>query len=506
MRLIGYMELIERFHLDVLRPPLASYLLEKGRRNSREMDGRTDEFYPPRDNPGDTWTEQLLFALKHEGINLEVLSALFRTAPSKELVACIAAAPTGRYTRKAWFLYEWLLNKKLPLEDAEQGNYVPILEEDEYYALPITGTELHVRRQRVINNLPGTREYCPLVRRTAALKHFEARKLDHQANKIILGLSPKLIHRAAQYLYIKETKSSYAIERLSPDRRRAARFVTLLQQASTLECFTKDTLLHLQNAIVDERYAAHDFRHVQNYVGQSLGPEHELVHYVAPKPSDLPGLMTGWMSCCQRMLSTRVHPVVAATIAGFGFVYLHPFEDGNGRLHRFIIHHVLAAGDFGPPGIMLPLSTTILNQIDRYDATLSAYSKEVGLHVEYSLDASGVMTVTNDTACYYRYPDFTFQTEALFGFIADTLQTELLAEIRYLTVFDNVRHRFLQVADMPDRRLDLFLRICLEGKGRLSRRKRDLFKELSDEECHRLEKIVQEALAQLGKPLGISAH
>ncbi|MFC0220163.1 Fic family protein [Pseudochelatococcus lubricantis] len=29
----------------------------------------------------------------------------------------------------------------------------------------------------------------------------------------------------------------------------------------------------------------------------------------------------------------------AAAVLAFGFVYIHPFEDGNGRLHRYLIRH-----------------------------------------------------------------------------------------------------------------------------------------------------------------------
>ena len=38
--------------------------------------------------------------------------------------------------------------------------------------------------------------------------------------------------------------------------------------------------------------------------------------------------------------------MVAAAAVAFGFVYIHPFEDGNGRLHRWRIHHVLARAGF----------------------------------------------------------------------------------------------------------------------------------------------------------------
>ena len=497
MKLLGYAELIRRFGLDVLKPTGISHLLERGHRRSQIMEGRREEFYPPRDNPGPAWTDQLLFALRQEGINLEVLAAVFRAAPKAELTAWIRSVPTSRYARRAWFLYEWLLDSKLRLPDLTQGNYAPVLEEDEYYALPHAGTTRHVRRQRVINNLPGTRDYCPLVRRTAELKACEALKLDEQATAQVSRFPAELVYRATQYLYLKETKSSYAIEHLSVEQRRTARFVALLQQAGGLECFAKAELIRLQNAIVEERYAARAFRDFQNYVGQSLGPARELVHYVPPKAEDLPALMDGWMSCCRNMQDSGVHPVVTATVAGFGFVFLHPFEDGNGRLHRFLVHHVLAAGNFGPAGVVFPVSATMLKQRPRYDTALEVYSKEIGRHVEYRLNEHGNMEVTNPTVTFYRYPDLTAQTEALFGFISETLQTEMVAELEYLSALDTARQRMREVVDMPDQRLNLFLRVCLQGKGHLSKGKRGLFAELAERECKRMERIVQQAIKHL---------
>lgn len=50
------------------------------------------------------------------------------------------------------------------------------------------------------------------------------------------------------------------------------------------------------------------------------------------------------------------------------FVYIYPFEDGNGRSHRYLIHHVLAARGFNPPGFMFPDSAAILEHIDQVPA------------------------------------------------------------------------------------------------------------------------------------------
>ena len=49
--------------------------------------------------------------------------------------------------------------------------------------------------------------------------------------------------------------------------------------------------------------------------------------------------------------------VLQAAATAFGFVYIHPLQDGNGRLHRCLIHHVLAERKFTPPGIVFPVSS-----------------------------------------------------------------------------------------------------------------------------------------------------
>jgi hypothetical protein len=35
-------------------------------------------------------------------------------------------------------------------------------------------------------------------------------------------------------------------------------------------------------------------------------------------------------------------PDDAAGVLAFGFVYARPIEDGHGRIHRYVIHHLLA--------------------------------------------------------------------------------------------------------------------------------------------------------------------
>lgn len=65
----------------------------------------------PRRAPRDALAGHLEFALKCEGVDLAILSALFKILPAAEFEALIRAMPTGAYTRRIWFLYEWLTGR-----------------------------------------------------------------------------------------------------------------------------------------------------------------------------------------------------------------------------------------------------------------------------------------------------------------------------------------------------------------------------------------------------------
>lgn len=48
-----------------------------------------------------------------------------------------------------------------------------------------------------------------------------------------------------------------------------------------------------------------------------------------------------------------------ASVLAFGFVYIHPLADGNGRVHRFLFNDILRRDGVLPESVILPISSVI---------------------------------------------------------------------------------------------------------------------------------------------------
>ena len=291
--------------------------------------------------------------------------------------------------------------------------------------------------------------------------------------------------------HLKETKSSFEIEGEAVGSRRAERFVAALHEAARFDPTDKQSFIQLQNSIVDLRYAASDWRDEQNYVGQTMSDYREHVHYVSPRPEDVPALMGGWMKMSERLATANIDPVSIAAALSFGFVFIHPFEDGNGRIHRFLVHHVLARSGFSPKGVLFPISAVMQRDMAGYDEALRSYSSSILPFIDHSLDAKGHMTIHNEAAHLYRYWDATDFAEYLYECVAETIRRDLKEELGFISVFDGAMRRTLEIVDMPNQRASLLVRMILQNRGSLSKAKRPKFSELTDSEISAIEAAVR---------------
>lgn len=210
--------------------------------------------------------------------------------------------------------------------------------------------------------------------------------------------------------------------------------------------------------------------------------------HISARYEDLEDLIEGLIDANQLLIKDDIHPVVAAAMIAFGFVFIHPFEDGNGRIHRYLIHHLLAKKAFTDQGIIFPVSSSILNHILDYQKVLVSYSKPLLAFIEWEETQNHNVEVSNQTVDYYRFFDATRQTEFLFDCVEDTIKNIVPQEIKFLANYDSFKKYMEEEFEMPDQMVSTLVRFLEQNQGVLSKRAREKeFARLTDTEVKNIE-------------------
>ncbi len=480
----GYAALIDAYGLAV---PLPRTLSAFGQRHRIvEQDGW--RILTPRHAPHATLEGHLIFALKYEGLDLAVLKRLFLATGSAAIESLVRETPTGGYARRIWFLYEWLTGTNLDLPDATAGRYVSVVNPE----LQFAGEGKIEPRYRVKNNLPGTPDFCPLVFRTESLERFTALNLSERARAIVADVPRDILARTAAFLLLKDSRSSYAIEGERPPLDRVQRWGRAIGEAGR-QSIDMDELQRLQNIVIgDARFVMLGLRNSGGFIG-----EHDRVTrmplpaHISARSEDLLALIEG-MIAFDRGQAQNLDAVIAAAVLAFGFVYIHPFEDGNGRIHRYLIHHVLAERGFNPPGVVFPVSAAILERMDDYRTVLESYSDRLLPLISWEPTESFNVHVLNDTGDFYRFFDATPHVEFLYACVQKTIEEDLPQEADFLRRYDAFGGEVEAYIDMPERTLDLLFQFLHQNDGVFSKRAREKeFSALTDSEAMHIESIFQ---------------
>lgn len=484
--LVGYAALIEYYKLKVPIPDKIALISNKHRRYSSDA----WEVYTPRHKPENSLPGQIRFALKNEGVDFAVLKAVFKKVEKGQVLNIIETEPTSQYGRRLWFLYEWLMKVELNIPDLKKGNYIDVLDEKLQYP----GPSINSPRHRVRNNLPGVQKFCPLIRRTERLENYVAEKLDEKIEGSLSLIRRDVLMRAAAFLLLKDSKASHAIEGESPPQNRMQRWGQAIGQAGKKD-ISKEELLRLQNIVIENaRFVALGWREEGGFVG-----EHDRIHgtpipdHISAKQQDIGSLIEGLIETNDKLKNSDFDPVLAAAIIAFGFVIIHPFVDGNGRIHRYLIHHVLAKMGFTKHNLIFPVATAILDRIPEYKEVLENYSLPRLELIEWEPTQDNNIRVLNDTIDLYRYFDATKMAEFLYSCVQQTIEDIIPSEVDYLQKYDLIKHRIEQHFDMPDRMIALLVRLLIQGDGKLSKRAREKeFSMLTEAEAIQIESMFEE--------------
>jgi len=90
------------------------------------------------------------------------------------------------------------MDKKLPILDLNMKNYVSLIDEKLQFAVE---NGVKSQRHRIINNLPGTPNFCPIVRKTPLLERYIAENLSAQKNEYLQGIRKRVLQRASAFCF-----------------------------------------------------------------------------------------------------------------------------------------------------------------------------------------------------------------------------------------------------------------------------------------------------------------
>jgi Fic family protein len=481
--LAGYGAIVDAYDLPVPIPNVLSLISTKKRQYKKPG----WQVFTPRHKPDDKLYKQLIFALKYEGINLLILKKLFERLSEDEQSELVLEEPLGQYSRRVWFLCEWLMGIKLKIDDLNTGNFVPLIDEKLQYAIKGVRSSRH----RIINNLPGTADFCPLIYKTSKLENYISTNFSDKINILLSGIHKDILQRASGFLLLKDSKASFTIEGENPGSNRAVRWGKAIGQAGSIS-LSKDEFTRLQQIIIENtRFTNMGFRKEGGFVG-----EHDrmtgdpIPDHISARWQDVEKLMDGLIDTNKILENSEFDAVLMATMIAFGFILIHPFEDGNGRIHRYLIHHILAVKRFAQQGIIFPVSASILDKIDDYRIVLESYSHPLLDFIKWEPTPEHNVEVLTETIDYYRYFDATRQAEFLFECVEDTIINIIPAEVDYLIKYDEFKRYIDDIYEMPDKTVALLVRFLEQNHGKLSQRARTReFKALKDIEIDEIEKI-----------------
>jgi Fic family protein len=488
---VGYAAIIEKLKLQIPYPSMKAMISEKNQRLETETWRVFPLRYLPEDSRGNSKIEalynNLVFALKYEGVNLLVYAKLNETLTSKEILALVNIEHLGQYSRRIWFLLEWVSGKQIKgKNDITKKSYVTVIDEKLQFAVK---KGIKSPRHLVINNLPGTNQFCALISRTKSLdNHMSSNYIDINKNQLI-GIRKDIIQRASAFLLLKDSKASFTIEGESPKSKRAARWGVAIGQAGMNE-LTEAELIRLQQLVIENsRFIKIGLRTQGGFVGEHDRNTGEPVpEHISAKHEDINELLSGLIAANQILINDDFNAVLAAAIIAFGFVFIHPFEDGNGRIHRYLIHHILAKKKFSDQGIIFPVSSSILDHINDYRFVLESYSKPLLDFIEWNETPSHNVQVSNQTMDYYRFFDATKQAEFLFDCVKDTIENIIPHEINYVAKYDAFKNFIDEEFEMPDRLISILVRFLEQNQGVLSKRAKEKeFSQLSQKEVEQIE-------------------
>jgi Fic family protein len=147
--------------------------------------------------------------------------------------------------------------------------------------------------------------------------------------------------------------------------------VLAVDEAAETRTFGKREILAIHRRLLERaphKRIAGRLRTVQNWIG---GNDYNpcRADFVPPPPEEVDRLLA---DVCGAINDQRLPPLVQAALVHAQFETIHPFDDGNGRAGRALVHVVFRRRGIAPR-FLPPISVVFAGAKDRYIAALSRF-------------------------------------------------------------------------------------------------------------------------------------
>jgi hypothetical protein len=244
----------------------------------------------------------------------------------------------------------------------------------------------------------------------------------------------------------------------------------------------EEYLVDLQNITITNPFdKAASYRHQQNWLGGPLRGA-AAVTYVPPPPEIVGELMKELLGFANTA-PKQIDPLIVAAIVSFGFVFIHPFMDGNGRISRFLFHHALCQSGLLQRGMLLPVSIAMKRNEDKYLAALKSFSESARKRWEVIwIDGNDYQMTFKSDDSIYRYWNATACVEFSLSMAKQAFEKDLVEETEFLAKYDLIYRAIDRRFDIRGKDLNILILACLDYGGKISSNRRKKFSATVPEE------------------------
>lgn len=457
--------------------------------------------------------DHISFALKHEGIDLYLLSKAFTFFGEKErsyIAEKIAQSPKSRDSslRRLGYLCEKMTKKEIPLpEDVlVRTAYDPLFDPNIYYTLT-DPRDISIKYKITDNAIGDVSSICPIIRRNERLD-FHCASNYGSAVSAVLSKCPEDIQRdVAGKAAEGESQRSFEFEKDAyAAKSRIDKFKeTLLNIDKEKDYLTESNLVALQNIITSKFRRDEEFRDYQNFIGVYTDSK-TYVSYLPPAPK----LLRGYMYEVRKLYKTLtdpicgLDPILAASAVSSFFILAHPFNDGNGRISRFLLQDICIKRGYSYNNIILPVSEVLAEggteARRQYIQSLADITGPMMKEIDFTFEEKNIggrfvkePKIIKCDSRIYAYPDITGFCESIYNFIKQAAEQYLPETLLRSQIEKDVSLEL--EASAPEinigvKRLSGFIGFCINNGGRLSNNKKRQFRDIPTETVDKLEGIV----------------